>query len=116
MVVCQKTKKWNSGGIHRITWKALWAFKFFIRYYVEFLFYSRSIDVPILSYGQIFRVSDFFAGRQFDTCRQFGALLDVSEEFALNPFQKYCISIAGNLMHYCISIASLCMLSPTSND
>jgi hypothetical protein len=38
MVVCQKTKKWNCGGIHRITWKTLWVFKFFIRYYVEFLF------------------------------------------------------------------------------
>jgi hypothetical protein len=59
MVVCQKRKKWNCGGIHRITWKALWVFKFFIRYYIEFLFWSCLIDVPILSYGQIFRVSDF---------------------------------------------------------
>jgi hypothetical protein len=38
LVVCEKTKKCNYGGIHRITWKALWVFKFFIRYYVEFLF------------------------------------------------------------------------------
>jgi hypothetical protein len=38
MVVCQKMKKWNYGSIHRITWKVLWVFKFFIRYYVEFLF------------------------------------------------------------------------------
>jgi hypothetical protein len=37
-VLCQKTKKWNCGGIHRITWKALWVFKFFIRYYGEFTF------------------------------------------------------------------------------
>jgi hypothetical protein len=54
IVVCQKTKKRNCGGIHRITWRALWVFKFFIRYYGEFTFYSCSIDVPILSYGQIF--------------------------------------------------------------
>jgi hypothetical protein len=53
IVRCQKTKKWNYDGIHRITWKALWIFKFFIRYYGVFTFYSCSIDVPILSYGQI---------------------------------------------------------------
>jgi hypothetical protein len=66
MVVCQKTKKWNCGSIHRITWRALWVFKFFIRYYGEFPFYSCLIDVPILSYGQIFRASDFWVGWQFD--------------------------------------------------
>jgi hypothetical protein len=55
-------KKWNYGSIHRITWKTLWVFNFFIQYYVEFLFSSCSIDVPILSYRQIFRVSDFGAG------------------------------------------------------
>jgi hypothetical protein len=54
MVVCQKTKKWNCGGIHRITQRVLWVFKFFIRYYGEFTFWSCSIDAPILSYGQIF--------------------------------------------------------------
>jgi hypothetical protein len=54
MVVCQKTKKWNCGGIHRITWRGLWVFKFFIRYHGEFTFSSCSIDVPVLSYGQIF--------------------------------------------------------------
>jgi hypothetical protein len=59
MVVYQKTKKWNCGSIHRITWMALWVFKFFIQYYSEFVFSSCSIDVPILNSGQIFRVSDF---------------------------------------------------------
>jgi hypothetical protein len=33
MVVCQKTKKWNYGSIHRITWRYLEVFKFFIQYY-----------------------------------------------------------------------------------
>jgi hypothetical protein len=78
MVVCQKMKKWNCGGIHRITWKDLWAFQFFIQYYVEFLFYSCSIDVPILSSGQIVLVSDVLAGRQSDTRQQFGVLLELS--------------------------------------
>jgi hypothetical protein len=70
--VCQKTKKWNSGGIHRITWRILWVFRFFMRYYVEFLFYSCSIDVSILRYSQIF------------TCVRFGG------------------RGAGNEMHYCL--------------
>jgi hypothetical protein len=78
MVVCQKMKKWTYGGIHRITWKALWVFKFFIRYYLEFRFCSCSIDIPILSYGQIFRVSVFVWG--------------------VGNFIP-----AGNLVHYCIS-------------
>jgi hypothetical protein len=38
MIVCQKKKKWNCGGIHRITWRTLWVFNFFIQYYGEFTF------------------------------------------------------------------------------
>jgi hypothetical protein len=62
LVVCQKTTKWNCGGIQRITWRDLWIFKFFIRDYEEFPFYSCSIDVPILSYGQICSGLRFGAG------------------------------------------------------
>jgi hypothetical protein len=58
MVVCQKTKKWNCASIHRIISMVLWVFKFFIQHYGEFLFYSCLIDVSLLSYGQIFRMSD----------------------------------------------------------
>jgi hypothetical protein len=62
IVVCQKTKKWNCGGIHRITWRTLWVFQFFIRYYEEFAFYSCSIHVPILSYGHILSSLRFNGG------------------------------------------------------
>jgi hypothetical protein len=93
IVVCQKTKKWNCGSIHRITWRALWAFKFFIRYYGEFLFQTYSIDVPVLSYGQIFRVSDcffsFLRGRN------------------LIP--------ASNLVHYCMSDSLQCQFQLSIN-
>jgi hypothetical protein len=54
MIACQKTKKWNCGCIHRITWNALSVFEFFLLYHVEFPFYSCSVDVLILRYGHIF--------------------------------------------------------------
>jgi hypothetical protein len=38
MIVCQRIKKWNCGGIHRMTWRVLWVFKFFIRYDGEYTF------------------------------------------------------------------------------
>jgi hypothetical protein len=84
MVVCQRTKKWNCGSIHRITWMTLWIFKFFIRYYGEFTFYSYSVDLPILSYGQIFRMSDFFgwggnlipAGNLLHCCKTYSVSID----------------------------------------
>jgi hypothetical protein len=86
MVVCQKTKKWTGGSIHRITWMTLWVFKFFIQYYGEFVFSSCSIDVPILSYGQIFRVSDSFgAGNLISAGNLVRYSLHMSESTAVAP-------------------------------
>jgi hypothetical protein len=48
MVVCQKTRKWNCGSIHRITWKARWVFKFSIRYYIMGSFYFTHVRLMFL--------------------------------------------------------------------
>jgi hypothetical protein len=57
---CQKREKWKYREIHRISSKGLQKFGLFMRDSNEFLFWCHSIDVPVLTSGQIFSSVSYF--------------------------------------------------------